>query len=67
LRVKNENDVTTANIASVKAGAVSASGAKIKGVTANGIDILDRGGVTSVVVKEVQVGARARPVRRLAV
>ena len=34
-----------------------ASGARVNGVTANGIDITDRNGVTSVVVKEVQVGA----------
>ena len=34
-----------------------ASGAQIKGVTANNIDVTDRDGVTSVVVKDVQVGA----------
>src|SRR6185369_4503097 len=52
-----QNNVTTGTIANVKAGTVSASGAQVKGVTANNIDITDRGGVTSVVVKDVQVGA----------
>ncbi|HEY8412164.1 MAG TPA: AsmA-like C-terminal region-containing protein, partial [Pyrinomonadaceae bacterium] len=41
----------------MKAGTVNASGATIKGVTANNVDIVDRGGITSVVVKNVQVGA----------
>ena len=42
---------------SVKAGTITASGAKVNGVTANNIDIVSRDGVTSVVVKDVQVGA----------
>ena len=55
--------MTTATVASVKAGTVTASGARVEGVTANGIDITDRGGVTSVVVKNVQVGATRQALR----
>ena len=36
--------MTVAAVASVKAGTVTASGARVEGVTANGIDITDRGG-----------------------
>jgi hypothetical protein len=36
---------------------VTASGATVKGVTASNINVNDQGGVTSVVVKNVQVGA----------
>ena len=55
---------TTATVASAKAGTIVASGTKIKGVTANNIDVASRDGVTSVVVKDVQVGATRRRVRR---
>src|SRR4030095_2292138 len=41
----------------VGAGNVTASGATVKGVTANEVNVEDRNGVTSVVVKNVQVGA----------
>ena len=41
----------------MKAGTIVGSGAKVNGVTANNVDIVSRGGVTSVVVKDVQVGA----------
>ena len=57
MRVRSQNDVTTATVASVKAGTISASGAHVKGVTANNVDVQNRDGVTSVVVKDVQVGA----------
>src|SRR4030095_4403171 len=56
IRLRNENDVTIATIALAKAGTINASGSQVKGVTANNIDIVDRGGVTNVVVKNVQVG-----------
>jgi len=56
LRVKVENGVTTASIASLKAGKIQAADTTINGVTAKTIDINGRGGVTNVTVKEVQVG-----------
>ncbi len=45
-----------ASVSQVKAGTIVGSGATVKGVTANNVDINSRGGVTSVVVKDVQVG-----------
>src|SRR5215217_6067614 len=55
LQVRNQNNITTGTIASVKAGTISVSGAQVKGVTANNVQLEDRGGVTSVVVRDVQV------------
>jgi hypothetical protein len=49
--------VTTATIASAKAGKIQASKATIDGVTAKNIEANSRGGVTNVTVKELQVGA----------
>jgi len=57
LRVRSENGVTTASIASAKAGKIQAAQATVDGVTAKSIDINSRGDVTNVTVKEVQVGA----------
>jgi translocation and assembly module TamB len=57
IRVKSANDVTTATIASVKAGKIQAAKATVDGVTANNIDATSRGGVTNVTIKGVQVGA----------
>lgn len=57
LRVRSVNGVTTATVASAKAGKIEAAEATIDGLNAKGIDINSRGGVTSVNVKEVQVGA----------
>jgi translocation and assembly module TamB len=57
LRMRSENNVTSATVARVKAGTITASGAKVNGVTANNLDIVSRDGVTSVVVKDVQVGS----------
>ena len=54
--MRSEGDSTTASVAKVKAGTIVGSGATVKGVTANNVDIASRGGVTSVVVKDVQVG-----------
>lgn len=57
LRVKSENGVTTATVASAKAGKIEAADATVNGVDAKGIDIKSNGGGTNVTVKEVQVGA----------
>ncbi|HKP35282.1 MAG TPA: translocation/assembly module TamB domain-containing protein [Pyrinomonadaceae bacterium] len=57
LRVRSENGVTTATIASAKAGKIEAAKATVEGVTAKTIDINSRDGVTNVTVKELQVGA----------
>jgi translocation and assembly module TamB len=57
LRVRSENGVTTATVASAKAGKIEAAKATINGATAKTIDINSRGGVTNVTVKELQVGA----------
>ena len=57
LRVRSENGVTTATVASAKAGTIQAANATVNGVTAKAIDIKSSGGVTNVTVKEVQVGA----------
>src|SRR6185369_13490509 len=51
------NNVTTASVSKVKAGTITASGARVEGVTANNVDITSSAGVTSVVVKDIQVGA----------
>ncbi|MEK6335499.1 MAG: translocation/assembly module TamB domain-containing protein [Acidobacteriota bacterium] len=57
LRVRSENGVTTATVASAKAGTIQAANATVNGVTAKAIDIKSNGGVTNVTVREVQVGA----------
>ena len=57
LRVRSENGVTKATIASAKAGKIEAAKASVDGVTARSIDVNSRGGVTNVTVKEIQVGA----------
>src|SRR6185503_16731671 len=57
LRVRSENGVTTATIASAKAGKIEAAKATVNGATAKAIDINSRDGVTNVTVKELQVGA----------
>jgi hypothetical protein len=56
LRVRRQDNVTVASVASVKAGNINASGAQVQGVTANKVDIVDKDGVTNVTVKNVQVG-----------
>lgn len=57
LRVRSENGVTTATVASAKAGKIEAANTTVNGVNAKGIDIKSNGNVTNVTVKEVQVGA----------
>ena len=57
IRVRSADGVTTATIASAKAGKIQSSKATIDGVTAKNIEANSRGGVTNVTVKEVQVGA----------
>jgi translocation and assembly module TamB len=57
LRVKSDDGVTTATVASAKAGRVEAANTTVNGVTAKAIDIKSNGSVTNVAVKEVQVGA----------
>jgi translocation and assembly module TamB len=57
IRVRSADGVTTATIASAKAGKIQASKAEIDGVTAKNIEANSRGGVTNVTVKELQVGA----------
>ncbi len=57
IRVRSADGVTTATIASAKAGKIQASKTSIEGVTARNIDANSRGGVTNVTVKELQVGA----------
>ncbi len=57
LRVKVErNGTTTATVASAKAGKIEAANTTINGVTAKSIDVKSNGTVTSIDVKEVQVG-----------
>jgi translocation and assembly module TamB len=56
LRVKSEKGVTTANIASAKAGKIEAQRSTVSGVTAQGIEIQNRNSATNVTIKEVQVG-----------
>src|SRR6266513_2284974 len=56
LRVKSEKGVTSASIASAKAGKIEAEKTTVSGVTAKAIDIKNNEGVTNVTVKEVQVG-----------
>ena len=57
VRVKVENGVTTASIATAKAGKIQAANATVEGVTAKTIAANSRSGVTSVTVQDVQVGA----------
>jgi len=57
VRIKVENGVTTASIATAKAGKIQAANATVDGVTAKTIAANRRGGVTSVTVQDVQVGA----------
>src|SRR4030095_792302 len=55
----NEGGLTASSsqfAASVKARNITASGAQVKGVTANKVDIVDKDGVTNVTVNNVQVG-----------
>src|SRR6266567_2355637 len=56
LRVKSEKGVTSASIASAKAGKIEAEKTTVSGVTAKAIDVRSNDGVTNVTVKEVQVG-----------
>src|SRR5205807_9792570 len=56
LRVKSEKGVTTASVASAKAGKIEAEKTTVSGVTAKAIDIKSNEGITNVTVKEVQVG-----------
>ena len=56
LRVKSADGVTTATIASAKAGKIEAANAALDGITIKNIDINSRGGVTVVNMKEAQVG-----------
>ena len=56
IRVRSADGVTTATIASAKAGKIQASKASIDGVTAKNIEAKSQGGVTNVTVKELQVG-----------
>src|SRR5258708_6843551 len=56
LRVKVENGVTTATVASAKAGKIEAANTTVNGVTAKTINVNGRGNATNVTVKEVQVG-----------
>jgi len=56
LRVKSEKGVTTASIASAKAGKIEAEKTTVSGVTAKAIDIKNSGATTDVTVKEVQIG-----------
>src|ERR1041385_5881817 len=57
IRVRSADGVTTATIASAKAGKIQASKASIDGVTAKNIEAKSQSGVTNVAVKELQVGA----------
>src|SRR5437867_4962823 len=57
VRVKVENGVTTASIATAKAGKIQAANATVEGVTAKTIAANSSSGVTSVTVQDVQVGA----------
>src|SRR6478672_4380882 len=57
IRVRSADGVTTATIASAKAGKIQASKATIEGVTARNIEANSKGGVTNVTVRELQVGA----------
>src|SRR2546429_9363277 len=56
VRVKSEKGMTTASIASAKAGKIEAEKTTVSGVTAKVIDIKSNEGVPNVTVKEVQVG-----------
>src|SRR5256884_264610 len=56
LRVKSEKGVTSASIASAKAGKIEAEKTTVSGVTAKAIDIKSNEGITNVTVKEVQLG-----------
>src|SRR5438128_886249 len=56
VRVKSEKGVTSASIASAKAGKIEAEKTTVSGVIAKAIDIKSNEGVTNVAVKEVQVG-----------
>src|SRR2546421_2188169 len=57
IRVKSVNGVTTATIATAKAGKIQAAKATVDGLNAKNIEANSRGGVTNVTIKEVQVGA----------
>ena len=57
IRVRSADGVTTATIASAKAGKIQAAKATIDGVTAKNIDANSRNGVTNVTVEELRVGA----------
>ena len=58
--MRSDNNVTTGERRQSESGNDRGSGAKVNGVTANNVDIVNRDGVTSVVVKDVQVGATQR-------
>ena len=57
LSVKVDNGVTTATVASAKAGKIQAAGTTVNGVTAKTIDVKSTAAATNINVKEVQVGA----------
>ena len=56
LRVRVENEKTTATIATAKAGKIQSGETTINGVTAKAIDIKGDNNVTNVTIQEVQVG-----------
>ncbi len=56
LRVKVQNGVTTATVASAKAGKIESANATFDGVTINNIDVSNRGGTSVVNMKEARVG-----------
>lgn len=56
LRVRIENEKTTATIASAKAGKIQSGETSINGVTAKAIEVKSDGNVTNVTINEVQVG-----------
>jgi translocation and assembly module TamB len=56
LRLKAENGITTATIASAKAGKIEAANATFDGITMSKIDVNSRAGITVVNMKEAQVG-----------
>jgi translocation and assembly module TamB len=56
LRVKVDKDVTTASVATAKAGKIQSGETTVNGVTAKAIDIKNAGTNTDITIKEVQVG-----------
>ena len=56
IRVRSENGVTTATVATAKAGKIQSKDATINGLTAKNISANSAGDFTNVTVQEVQVG-----------